>query len=849
MLFVCFFALMACTSKQDKAAENIVINELMTSNRTGLLSEKGKTADWIELKNTSNDSINLKGFKLAVVKPVASDSVTDNKKNKEKVTEWEFPKVTLGAGQCLLVYAEKEKKKKKKATEDAEEGEIEEELAEEDAADAKSKEYKPGDPLTANLKLPKEGATVQFKTRSGKVINEVKYGPMTPDHSLARQADNSYISTYWQSPGFENNRAGYEAAALKIQEQRKDPLKIWELMSRAKKSGDNWVELKNTGDSVINLSAYSLCKKMSNNEKGWTLPDQTLDPGQIVAIRLAGSDTVPNNPLQAPFKIGNAETLIVAKNGQFVDGVCAKATPYGCSIGRANEQNGFFFFASPTRNAENGDNGKRFIAQNPAFDFKPGVYADKDSLCLRLKDKTQTVHYTLNGSEPTMDSPVLKDSLLLTKSTVIRTLAEGDSLTMRSPITTASYILGADHKMPVISISLNNADMYDNARGIYVKGPGFDKEWPHTGANYWKPWTKKAHVEFFDDKEGKEGFSTDCGLRIFGGFSRAEDKKSFRLKFRGEYGNSEIDYDFFGDGNPMELKDLVIRSGSQDWNRCMVRDEFFTSLMQKECPELLIQEYRPAALYINGEYFGLYFIREKIDKNFAQRKLKLPTNDSVNIIMSKYTEEGSGKAYSDMTKFITSNDMTNAENYDYVKNNVDLQGLIDYKLGEIYSANSDVGNIRYILSTGPGSDRKWHFVFYDLDASWVGDNCTPEFYLSSGGKAAQANVAVHNQWISRLLTNKDFRELFMQRLSHHMHKTFSTKNATAVFDNLVASIQPEMERNCERWPTLKYKTWEKNIEEFRSKFETRPKIMLNALRDYLQITDEENKKYFADLGY
>lgn len=813
VLTIFMLAGVSCTdSGRSEIAQHIVINELMASNRTGLQMGNNKTADWIELKNTATDSVNLEGFELAVIKEI-TDSTSENELT-ENVTTWSFPSVVIGGGECVVIFADK------------------------------GKDSKTGSNLVADLKLPKAGGTVQFLSPDGKVISEVKYGKLAPDQSLSLQSDSTYKATYWQSPGFENTREGYEAACIEMDDQRHDPLKIWEVKSRSKHSYENWVELKNTGSTDIDLSSYKLAKKMGKNE-GWTLPERTLQPGQIITFQLAGKRADSANTLQVPFKLGSAETLVLTKDGKFIDGVCAKTTTYGGSIGRSDNRKGFFFYATPTRNTENGNSGRRFIAEEPQFDMKPGIYSKQKKLCLHLKDRTQTVHYTLDGSEPTTSSPIIKDSIQISRSTVIRTLAEGDSTSLKSNIATGTYLLGVEHNMPVINIAVNKSDLYDFNNGIYADGPGYTPEWPHTGANYWKDWTKKAHVEFFDDKEG---FSVDCGLKIFGGFSRYEAKKSFRIKFRGEYGDAEVDYDFFGNGQTLELEDLVLRSGSQDYNRCMIRDEFFTSLLKEQSPTLLTQIYRPVALYVNAEYFGLYYIREKIDNNFVARQLNV-SNDSINIIMSRYTELGSSIPYTQLMQFVSTHDMTNSDNYEYMRKNVDLQGLIDYKLGEIYSSNTDVGNIRYVRSTSAESDKKWHFVFYDLDATWVGDRPTAEYYLSVGGVAAQSNVTVHNMMINRLLANKEFRELFLQRLSHHMKHTFSTANATAVFDKLVEQIRPEMKRNCERWPQLSYNQWEKNIGDFRAKFQDKPRKMLNDLRNYLSITEEENKKYFSNLGF
>lgn len=772
--------------------DSVVINELMVSNRTGLLSADGKTHDWVELKNLSSSPARLENCVLSL----------------DSTKEWALSDTMIAPHGCLLIESSK--------------------------GETSSPETK-----SSNIKLPKEGGCLRL-LRDGEVVAEAEYGEMAADQSLSRTDDGSYEKTYMQTPGFDNTPDGYEQFCALLDSQRQGPLLIWEVMSRTEKSTTNWVELKNVGDTAVDLSQYCLSSKKGNE---WQMPAQSLAPGKTIVIQAAGRKANKFNPLHASFKFGNSETVLLSKDGRFVDGVCAKATLQGTSIGRAVGRKGFFFFASPTRGAENGV-PYRFIAEPPRLSKEAGIYNKVKRLVLRLDSCSRTVHYTLDGSEPTASSPVWRDSVVLTRSTVVRAYAEGDSCTLRSSTLTATYLLNEHHSLPVICVSMNNADLYDYNRGIYAQGPGYSPQWPHLGANFWKSWTRDAHVEFFD---GNDGFSTDCGIKIFGGYSRYEAKKSFCLKFKNRYGANEVSYDFFDQGEAVDLHDLVLRSGSQDYNRCMVRDEFFTSLMAAECPTLLVQPYRPVALYINAEYFGLYYLRDKIDRNFVAKRLGV-TNDSITILMSMgYQEEGSNKEYNRLMAYITSRSMADDANYEYVKDRVDLQGLIDWKLGEIYSANTDVGNIRYVRSTDEGCDKKWHFVFYDLDATWVGNRPTAAFYLSTGGAAAAAGVGVHNRMISALLANRNFRELFLQRLSHHMHHTFTEKNATAVFNGIVNTIRPEMKRNCERWPQLSYETWEKNIVKFREKFATRSKTMLDDLRQLLSITEAENKKYFGDL--
>lgn len=826
----------ACSNEENRIneAQNIVINEIMPANQTGLMGGNKKPADWLELKNTSKDSISLKDLQL-VVRKLDADNINDTDSTTNP-KPWIFPDVKIAPGECLLIFAEKSKTKKS-SSEEPEEKDGKQKILQPDI-NTKYKNW-----ISADLKLPKKGGVVQLLSPKGTVIKEVKYNALKADQSLALQNDSTYVATYWQSPGFENDRKGYESAMAVIESQRDNPLKIWEVVSRSQNSNQNWVELKNTGDKEIDLSEYKLAKKVGKKGEGWQLPAQKLAPGEFITIQMAGRDASPNNKLQASFKLGDNATVVLLKGNDFVDGVNAKNTIRGGSIGRADGKKGFLYFNEPTRNGENSENGKRFIADKPEFDLKPGIYSDTDSIYIRLKNPYKQVRYTLDGSKPTSSSPVFKDSMLITKNTVLRAFCEGDSVSLKSDISTSTYLLGVEHTIPVVNVSLNTNDMYDHNNGIYVEGPGYTKEWPHKGANYWKKMVKDAHVEIFD---GGEGLSQECGFKIFGGFSRAEAKKSFTVKFKSVYGESKVDYDFFGDGEPVEIEDLVLRSGSQDWNRCMLRDEFFTSLVQQESPSLITQKYRPVALYINAVYFGLYYIREKIDRHFVSRKLNVP-EDSINIVMSIYTEEGPREHYQDLMKYVTSNDLSKSEHYDYIKKNVDLQGLIDYKLGEIFSGNRDVGNIRYIRSFSPESDKKWRFVFYDLDASWSHDMPAASYYLDAG--SGNSLVGSLNRMIDRLLQNPEFRDLFLQRLSHHLTNTFSVGNSTAVFDSLVEQIRPEMQLNCKRWPQLSYTTWEKNINDFRMKLETRPQTILNDIRNHLKVTPEENKKYFSHLGY
>ncbi len=801
-------ALLSTTSCEENnirltrdTSDAFIITEVMAANRSHVVSNSGNIYDWIEIKNISEEPASPSGLTLMIEKDTPADTIAQKK---SKYTSWPMPDIEVAPGGYIVICA------------------------------AKKKGAKSQDPLIAPLKIPSKGGRVLL-AHDKEVLSALEYDPLEEDECCRLLSDGSTEKSYYATPGYENSDSGYVSYSAHVAQNQKSPLRLWELHSKGDKTGNAWIELKNVSEQPISLKDYSLT---TNPKKlhSWQFPEVELKPGGIYVVQ----------GVRGGFKIGGNRAVILSKDGKIVDTLSDAPAPFGMSAGHVDGQPGRYFFPSPTRNAENTSPGYPHIAPRPLFSPNPGAYAAGTTMRVEIDTHGFTVHYTTDGSQPTSDSPIYRNPIPVDKTTKIRAYCQGDSLYAESSTATATFILDGTHTLPVVNITMKSSDLYDYNTGIYEAGPGASPEYPHTGANYWKKWWKKAHIEFCD---GKEGFSENCQIAIFGGFSRALAKKSFKIRFRDTDGASHVTYDFFNKGKAVKLKKFILRSGSQDINGVMVRDEFFTSLMQPQSPTLLIQDYRPVALYINGEYFGLYYIREKIDNDFVARKLKT-SDDNISILFTgKYLEEGSASDYHALMSFARSHDMTVKENYEHICSKFDVVGLIDFKLGQLYSSNVDIGNVRYVRSEDEKSDKKWYIVFYDLDLTWS-QNRLADYYLRANGPENIGSPSLHNKLISLLLKNKEFRQLFLERLSMHLHTTFTTANTTAVFDNLISTIKPEMARNCERWPNvMRYSTWESNVEKFREKFKTRNQIILNSIRSEIGITAEEEKKYFSDLGY
>lgn len=674
--------------------------------------------------------------------------------------------------------------------------------------------------LCCGFKLRREHGAVSLLSPQREEICRVDYDDMNPDQALALGDKGKYKKTYQPSPLHPNDDAGYAAAAALLDSQRTDPLRIWEYLS---KDETPWVEIKNVSPAPVTLDSYTLA---TNDTLTLPLPaDKTLAPGDFLLVK----DTR---------KVLDDEIAILRHGTQFADGVCAHPTYAGVSIGRTAAKPGFFFFGQPTPAAENTTAAYAEIAKAPEFTTAPGPYKEP-TLNVTLKGKGD-IHYTLDGSRPTAASPLYSKPIALTATAIVRAVCiKKDKLI--SPVATATYILGVSHTIPVVSVTLNPDDLFSNATGIYAEGPNAEAEEPHLGANYWQDWEKNAHVELFD---GDKGFSYDCGIRIFGSYSRSRPKKSFTIRFRERYGKKNIHYDLFADGHKEKYKSFVLRSGSQDDIGVMARDEFFTALMARQSPSLHVQRYRPVALYLNGEYWGLYYIREKVNDQFVARHLGVKSS-SVSLIEGvSLVKSGSIDDYTQVKNYAATHDLRDDKAYDYVASKINIQSLIDYKIAEYYSGNQDVANIRFFRTTDTGADTRWHWIYYDLD--WGFYYTTPLHYYISASATRESGLPIEpfNVIIDRILQNPRGRELFLQRWAHHRSVTFSQENALTLFDGIIAAIRPEMERNCKRWPQMSYTSWEKNVAQFREKIKSRPDELHPDVIRELNVTPEEQKKYF-----
>ena len=413
--------------------------------------------------------------------------------------------------------------------------------------------------------------------------------------------------------------------------------------------------------------------------------------------------------------------------------------------------------------------------------------------------------------------------------------------------------------MRVVSLSTDDKYLFSDEMGMYTNGPNYQEAFPHgspgRGANFWMSWEYPVHVEVWE-ADGTKLIDQDGSFKLNGQYSRALDQKSFAVYARSDNGNpSRFDAPLFSDRDYDSYKSFVLRCTGQDYNRARMRDAFITGMMKGQ--DVMYQETEVCVLYLNGQYWGQYNMRERVNK-WSVAQWEGVTDESVidNIDLLKgngnssaRTLNGDYKEYQELISYCKTHSLKDPDNLKYVTDRVDVQNYFDYQIAEIFWANSDNGNIKYYRVPGG----KWKWILYDMDWAMNNSSSIPvswnTFNHVFDPKGTGVGDAFETTLSTSLLENDEMRELFLQRLSYYMTEVLTTDKALAAIDEMYEAMKPEMERHFERWPNDgSVQAWERSVERLRTWVQERPKYVVQNAKSYFGLSDSRISELFGDLG-
>jgi len=447
------------------------------------------------------------------------------------------------------------------------------------------------------------------------------------------------------------------------------------------------------------------------------------------------------------------------------------------------------------------------------FSLEGGFY--NEVIQVELFSPGAKIYFTTNGSTPGRRSKVYKRPIKISKTTIIRAKAYRGKL--RSKIVGNTFFINEpETTFPVVSIGITSSILFDPETGLYVKGPNAnDSIWKLEGANFWSRKEVKINTEIFE-ANGDLKFNSVTGFRLFGGMSRLFPQKSMTIVARDHYGKKRIRYPIFGKDGLNKYKFLVFRNSGSDWGRSHFRDGLMSSLLDGW--DIEKQDYRPSHLYLNGRYWGIYNLREKVNKYFIADHAGVD-KDSIDLIEHRISlKQGSTRHYRKMLNFLSSSSLSHPENYAYIQSQMDVENFMNYQIAQIYFDNSDAGgNIKFWRPQTP--DGRWRWIMYDTD--WG-------FGLHSASAYKNNSLAFHTEangpswpnprWstfiLRKLLENQEFEAQFVTQFADHLNTTFSSSRVIQKVDELYLNLLPEMPRHLERW-NLKEKKWNFHVDIIR----------------------------------
>ena len=824
----------------------LVINEICASSITTLKDEDGDYPDWIEIRNTTNQAIDLSNYAL-------SDSA-------DKLVKWRFPQGSvIEANGYFVVFASKK-----------------------DRAAAE------GSWPHASFKLRSNGETVILSDIQGRMIDMVTYDLLAADTSWGRdeEGDGSFKVFTSPTPGLPNTRAGMTAMDTSMCLANTSGLYITEVMTGNKSThGPNvnyyydYIEIYNMSGQAVNLKGYGLSDNIKKPRK-WQFPDITIENNSYLVIYCDTTQTSKDGVYYFTnfnLKKSGETVCLSTPSGQILDKVVVPQLYDDTSYGRTLGQAGLFYYSTPTPGETNGQ-GFVGYAEAPTFNVAGGLYerplTGENAVTINVPANS-TVRYTLDSTDPNESSPVYAGPIEVETNTVIRARAYRDGVEA-SQIISETYLISVYHTMPVICLTTDPDNLTNEEYGAFAYGPNVDPETDD------RPWFKKATfgqknwfsgwVEYTDEN-GQLQIPQGIRFRVMGQYSLDMPQKSLYIKADGQFGKSEFDYALIDDRPFTTYKSFVLRNGGQDGLYTRALDGLEARLIDQSDSTLVTQSWKPVIVYINGEYYGHYNMRERAGVDMVAQHEGWANADDIDILQSdglstSQIKQGSNADYKALYNKVKNADLnSDPDLLAEVEASLDIDNMFDYYIFESFYGNTDPGNVRFYRNTKSG-DGKWRYLVFDMD--WGLFNATGKskgveyaiggvsYYMNEEGIGNQKIKS--NLFVRKLVQVPQYREKFLKRYAELFNSVLTTENMVSLFYEMTAQIKPEMQMHSERWATEMspkvsfdvpknatgaYNYWLTRCERTVRVMNRRPHFIWLDIQSYFGLSDAEMESYFG----
>lgn len=821
----------------------LIINEISNKNFSQITDEDGSFEDWIELYNPENNAINLADYCLS-----------DDSLNLQK---WTFPSFELSPAKHLIVFASG--KNRIVPPDDYQ--------WESPVLPAHTFDYLVPTAATPNNWMqPGYNSTGWSKGKAGFGYGDGDDATTIPESAMA-----VYIRKTFTIP------AGFSYADVALHVDYDDGFVAY---LNGAEIGRKWI----SGTPAWNSAASSTHE--ATMYSGGKPEKMDLDTALIRSLLVSGTNTfaievhnyitsstdlslipffsfkvkatqtyfdaTPKSvintnatDLHTNFKIdGSGEKIyLYNKSNGTTEKIWVKDLAAGWSLGRTTDGAGSWgIFIQPTPGSSN--TTKAYSNERepePGFSLPEGFYTAKQSVGLTTTSLSAEIRYTTDGSEPLPTSTLYTGtpiSVAATKVLRATCFSKTDKLPGKS-VANTYFISGTGHAVPVLSVITDNSNLYGGA-GI------FD--------NWSQEWEKPCYVEYFDQNKKKQ-FEQFTGIQIDGGAggSRSNAQHSFRLEFDNKkYGEDDVDYPLLPDRpGRKDYKSIYLRNGSNQWLTFQFKDAMETKMMSNHTNNYY-SGCTPVVVYINGAYFGLYEMREKLNDEFFEENYDATIDSTFNLLSLSYYYNSILRALNGSVDNFTTdyNNFMKINHYDanYLQKAdkiIDLDYYTDYIAAQTWIADTDwpFNNIKIVK--GDFTNNRWRFILQDLEWS-----LNPNGWTNSGFDHIEYMInKTSGSYIGfwkELMKDQTYKKNFINRLADLMNSSYLPENTIGIAQSIYDASYSEMRAEYVRWgggeaqANNRMSQYQSNMATFKSELTNRSNTVRNNIVSNFKLAGKYN---------